>query len=267
VSLGREAKSYKISLETDPEIKQALAPYVNYLVTQAQANGQNTTTEEIYATYLYESLQYAKDLGQNLYFAPRTWPEAGLVEDIQLEQDGQNWYVNVIIPKQIGNFYQGVKRFAGLGEDPFDALRVCPFDIAENSTIYPRGAVFTTPQIDLNPKKAFMLSCVNDFTYEDEYQNVMTKEGVAKHAIVLYAQNNYDLKLNAFGRLAYTTTTSPPSAVYNLNFEYFPYQPFFCLLRKDHYDSTTTSRSEFRVYTYGAIRKTARFFVSRRTHT
>lgn len=226
VYAGVGKKYYKIYVSSPPEQKL----YVK------KANGQSYTEEE-YRDALYDSIKEGMK-NSSLFFAPRTWPEAGAVYDVTKEFINGRYAVGLIVNKRVKNYYNGMEKFS------YSEIPVNTNDPPEGGVINPRGAVFSTPQKD--SVNVIRLSTADDYTFKDTDWNInVTKEGLAKHPIVLYAQNNDNNNLNAFGNIGKYT---------NINFAQHPFQPYITILKKDEFNATKKKDYKFYAFTYSSTK-------------
>lgn len=250
-----DAGNFTIQLEAATENKTFKSPVHRYKVYHDivpsickidlvmdpdQQKAVGTSGQEA-CDYLYQSIQRAM-LKNAVYFAPRTWDEAGRVLSVEkrdITSGPQSTpVVSITIPRRISNKREGVESIK------YSELPRNPVDTKEDSELQPRprGVVFCTPKKDNN--QVIRLSSADRYTFTDEYGITVTKKGLLHNPIVLYAQNDTDLKLNAFGE----STKNK-----NLDFSQYPFQPYLTLLREDEYNQTSLNKNKFCVVTYDAV--------------
>lgn len=227
---------YAIDIAMDPDQLSRLSP---------------DTTKEAARDYLYDAIELAMR-SNKVYFAPRTWPEAGLISSItkyplhsnSLEYD--NYYVRIYVKHRVSTFLNGMEDLS------YDSLPVNPVDTAEpiGGTVNPRGVIFCTPTSD-NPE-VIRLSAAERISIIDKYTGTRVyKEGLALHPIVMYAQNDNTTynSLNVFG----------PVAPASFDFSQSPFQPWLTLLNQAEYENSISKQYKFYAITYDAVYRTAKF--------
>ena len=218
------ASSYRIEIVMDPDQRAATA-----------------TSEAAACDSLYNSLIEASK-NNSLYFAPRTWDEAGKITNISKTSILRNSTlvpaISITIPKRVSDKKSGVEAI------DYSSLLINPIDRKEDNETSPRprGVVFCTPA--KKETNVIRLSAGERYTFVDKHGKTIVKEGLALNPVVLYAQNSQDQNYNAFGSA---------TAIKNLDFSQYPFQPYFTLLREDEYNLTTTSKSKFCAVTYDSL--------------
>lgn len=237
---GMESKKYKVYVTIDPEQRAAL-----------EGNDTKELVLDLYRTFS------ESNSNSSLYFAPRTWPEAGRIVEVlaptTVTKNGLTIDVlPIVVEKRLGTVSSGMEAFkyADLPINPADGPIYDTKDTLEDKSVKrPRGVVFATARKD--SAQAIRLSTADDFTFTDTKSNAtITKEGFRKHPIILYAQNNRTPSLNAFGSCA-------PSR--NVNFYQYPFQPWLTILNKEEYTQTATQEYKFFCLCYSSVSKTAKF--------